>query len=86
MMTNSLLFQIQMSEPLCGGEPHDNLSPHSQPPSLCPCIKLVHSSATKITIECQNDNSVIYFATARRSKRAIVNCGIYTNTNTPSWP
>ena len=71
MTTNSLLFQIQMSEQntlLCGGELHDNhfliLSQLSSTLSyhlvnyLCPCIKLVHSSATNVTIECQNDNSV----------------------------
>ena len=61
IMTDSLLFQIQMSEhnSLLCGELHDNLflilSQLSSTFSyhlgnyLCPCIKLVHSSATNMT-------------------------------------
>ena len=50
METNSLLFQIQMSEQnplLCGGEPHDNLFLILSQPSHCHtilAINCVHAS------------------------------------------
>ena len=62
LTTDSLLFQIQMSEHnslLCGGELYMTIFssfsvnfPHSNDTILainCPCIKLVHSSATNTT-------------------------------------